>query len=143
MDRNEIAGDILDRCIHERWQPTGAELLDAYNISESTLQKVKQNTRALAADKDVVWGWDPDLESYRVCPHNDSGTYKRMVTYYHDAWNAAGKSLVFTVDGGRAMGYLTESTRDELVEFYEGVTKKVDGIRHRIVVIDPDDNESP
>lgn len=113
----QIAELVLKACLRKRpWRPTTRDIQRRFNLNEVQVAKVKRYTKKLAAERGVMWGFDPYLGYFQVAPHNAQGIADRMTRYQLQHWKDAGRSSAYVFQGAYAQSYISKQTRDEVQE---------------------------
>lgn len=115
MDIGNLARDLLDRtnrrkAVNGNVKYNTKDLREHYRISDSTVVKVKRETKRIAAKQDQMWGWDPGVNHFRVCPRNAVHVASRMIEYAHSHWGDGGVSVNYMLQGAKGTGFITPET---------------------------------
>lgn len=107
---------------------TTKDIVKMLRIDWPAAKEVKRYAKEAGEEVRVLWGWDPDPEvfSFRVCPHNSPEIAKRMIEYAERHHVAEGKSVTTQVKAAYHQGYLNEDHRDALLDNYKKYKRAVE-----------------
>lgn len=84
-DLKKIGYKVYRLTLRKRpWRPTTADIRSEFMLTHQQVTAVKRYAKQFAAADRVMWGWDPELEYFRVAPtENAPEVAQRMLRYVY------------------------------------------------------------
>jgi hypothetical protein len=108
-DLKRVAEQVLARTLGT-WKPVTADIERAYGLNEQQSRKVKQYIKALAADKGLLWGFDPEAGYLRAAPDNCPDVAQRILAYGRESWVVSGVMYKHQVRGAAEQGFVSKES---------------------------------
>jgi hypothetical protein len=124
----EAAEKAWKRIQTRQWEPTTADLITRYDLTETQVQSVKRHIRKMAGDHGVLWGWHPERERFILAAHDRPDEAREILRYVLGHWKEAGANADHAFRGAEGQGLIKANWKNRVAKLRKDFDKLIYGV---------------